>query len=83
MMDPQGGDDMAVGEPTAGGVVAASNGWDVYHVWHFKGARRDWECECATFRSLNKPCKHISSIKESVRSGKAADGVVSFFNYKG
>jgi len=80
-MDPQGGDDMAVGEPTAGGVVEASNGWDVYHVWHFKGARRDWECECAVFRTMGRPCKHISAVKQTVRTGKKQPGVLNFFNY--
>ena len=69
-------------EPTAGAVVEASNGWDVYHVWRFKGSRREWECECATWRTLGKPCKHISSAIQSIRSGKKVPGVISFFNSK-
>lgn len=72
---------MAVGEPMAGGVVEASNSWDVYHVWHFKGARRDWECECTVYRTMGKSCKHISAVKQTVRTGKKQPGVISFFNY--
>ena len=70
----------APSEPTAGALVVASNGWDVYHVWRFKGQRQEWECECATWRSLHKPCKHMDLARQSIRSGKKQPGVVSFFN---
>lgn len=72
-----------VGEPNAGGVVAASNGWDAYMVWSFGTKRQPWECECASFRTRGVECKHIAAVKESVRSGRPTPGVISFFGGKG
>jgi len=74
---------MAFSEPTAGGTVAASDGINVYEVWQFKGSRREWECTCTGYRTLNKQCKHISAIRDSVKSGKKQSGVINFFNNAG
>jgi hypothetical protein len=63
-------------EPDAGAVVDASNGWDAYQVWMFG---RKMECECATWRTLRRPCKHMDLLKESIRAGKPVPGVVSYF----
>jgi len=78
-MGEQEGPIMVFEEPSAGGVVAASDGWSTYCVWHFRGLRRPWECECPSFRIRGDECKHISAVKESVRGGRAAPGVVSFW----
>lgn len=69
-------------EPTAQVVVAASNGFDTYYITYFEGARRPWECECAMWRSMHKNCGHISAAKQSVRSGKKAEGVISIWPEK-
>jgi hypothetical protein len=82
MMISQGGD-MAFSEPTAGGTVAASDGINVYEVWQFKGARKEWECTCTAYRSLNKQCKHITAIRDTVKSGKKSSSVINFFNNAG
>ena len=63
-------------EPDAGAVVEASGGWEVYHVWAFG---RKLECECATYRALRKPCKHMDLLRESIRAGRPVPGVVSYF----
>jgi len=63
-------------EPTAQVIVDAS-GDGYYHVTHFKGARRDWECECAAFRAFGRGCKHVSLAKTAVRSKTKPDGVIS------
>lgn len=62
-------------EPTAQVRVDAS-GDGVYHVTHWKGMRRDWECECAAFRVFGKGCKHIVLAKEAIRSKKKPEGVI-------
>ena len=62
-------------EPTAQVRVDAS-GDGVYHVTHWKGMRRDWECECAAFRVFGKGCKHIGLAKEALRSKKKPEGVI-------
>lgn len=68
---------MPFSEPDAGVIVAASNGRDVYHLWRFSGKRGEaWECECVGFRSLGKPCKHMTMAKQAV-SGRKVPGVVS------
>jgi len=67
-------------EPTAGGVVAASDGITFYEVWHFEGARKDWECTCTGYRTLHKQCKHISAVRDSVKSGKKQVNVINFFS---
>ncbi len=76
---PEEGPVMVFAEPDAGGVVAASNGWDVYHVWQFEGIRRPWECECPSYRIRGEECKHISAVKASIRSGSAVPGVIRFW----
>ena len=63
-------------EPTAQ-VIVDGSGDAVYHVTHFRGARRDWECECAAFRTLGRGCKHIMLAKSAVRSKQKPDGVIS------
>lgn len=63
-------------EPTAQ-VIVDGSGDSFYHVTHFKGARRDWECECAAFRTLGRGCKHISLAKDAIRSKQKPDGVIS------
>jgi hypothetical protein len=78
-MEPQGDDDMAFSEPTAGGTVAGSDGVTVYEVWQFKGSRREWECTCTGYRTFGKPCKHISAVRDAVKSGKRGSGVISVF----
>lgn len=82
-MDPQSGDGMAFSEPTAGGTVSASDGISVYEVWQFKGARKEWECTCTAYRSLNRQCKHIAAVRDSVKTGKKSSGVINFFNNGG
>ena len=66
-------------EPTAQVKVLTSSGHDVYHVTHWKGQRRDWECECAVFRATGRPCKHISVAKEALRSKQRPAGVVDIW----
>lgn len=84
-MSVEEGDDMkafmsgSFSEPDAGGTVAASDGVSVYEVWQFKGSRKEWECTCTGYRTLNKQCKHISAVRDAVRSGKKSPGVISFF----
>ena len=79
------GDDMkthmsgSFSEPDAGGTVAASDGVGVYEVWQVKGSRKEWECTCTRYRTLNKQCKHISAVRDAVRSGKKTPNVISFF----
>ena len=81
-MMPDEGDDMkynrsgSFSEPTTGGIHHASDG-GYYHVWLF-GTR--WECECTGFRTFGKPCKHISNVRDSIRSDNKKQGVISFFN---
>ncbi len=64
-------------EPTAQVVVEASNGIDVYHVTHFKGTRTEWECECATWRTQRRPCKHMALAKSALKSKQKPTGVCS------
>ena len=64
-------------EPTAGVVVRSSNGDDAYHVWAFG---RKMECECATYRALRRPCKHMDVLRECRRLGEAVPGAVLFFD---
>ena len=84
-MSSEEGEDMksfmsgSFSEPNAGGTVAASDGVSVYEVWQFKGSRKEWECTCTGYRTLNKQCKHISAVRDSVRSGKKSPNVISFF----
>jgi hypothetical protein len=78
-IEPQGGIVMTFSEPTAGGTVEGSDGVTVYEVWQFKGSRKEWECTCTGFRTLNKQCKHISAVRDAVRSGKKSPNVISFF----
>ena len=78
-MGEQEGPIMVFEEPSAGGIVSASDGWNTYCVWHFSGHRRPWECECSAYRIRGSECKHISAVKESVRGGRAASGVISFW----
>ena len=66
----------AYSEPTAQVIVDAS-GDGFYHVTHFRGARRDWECECAAFRAFGRTCKHIGLAKSAVRTKQKPDGVIS------
>jgi hypothetical protein len=66
-------------EPDAGGVVAASDGVNVYEVWQFKGSRREWECTCTGYRTFNKQCKHISEVRDTVKTGKKGPNVITFF----
>jgi len=63
-------------EPTAQ-VLVDGSGDNVYHVTHFRGARRDWECECSAFRALGRGCKHIGLAKEALRAKTKPDGVIS------
>ena len=63
-------------EPAGGGIAdASSDGY--YHVWFWPGGKS--ECECAAYRVFGKGCKHISSVKESIRRGQKSEGVISFF----
>ena len=62
-------------EPTAQ-VRVDGSGDAVYHVTHFKGMRRDWECEWAAFRTMGRGCKHIALAKEAIRSKQKPDGVI-------
>jgi hypothetical protein len=84
-MSSEEGDDMkrmmsgSFSEPDAGGTVEASDGVSVYEVWQFKGSRKEWECTCTGYRTLNKECKHISAVRDAVRSGKKTPKVISFF----
>jgi len=78
-IEPQEACDMAFSEPTAGGTVAGSDGVTVYEVWQFKGSRREWECTCTGYRTFGKPCKHISAVRDAVKSGKRGSGVISVF----
>ena len=76
------GDDMkykhsgSFSEPTAGGIHDSSSG-GYYHVYLF-GSK--WECECVGFRTLGKTCKHITGVRDSIRSDTKKQGVISFFN---
>lgn len=81
-MSSEEGDDMkrfssgSFSEPTAGGIHNSSSG-GYYHVYLF-GSK--WECECVGFRTLGKTCKHITNIRDSIRSDTKKQGVLSFFN---
>ena len=68
---------MSFSEPDAGAVVAASPGWDAYQLWRFSAKRGEkWECECATWRTLGRTCKHMDLAKKAV-TGAKVPGVIS------
>ena len=70
-------------EPSAGAVVEASNGIDVYYTYKFAGRRHgEWECECSLHRERGKECKHISLARKAIRLGRKIEGVISFFDYE-
>jgi len=66
---------MPFSEPDAGVVVLSSDGREAYELHLFKGARRPWECTCATFRTLGQNCKHMEAAKQAI-TGKKVPGVV-------
>lgn len=74
---------MPFSEPDAGAVVLSSDGREAYELHLFKGARRQWECTCATFRSMGRDCKHMESARQAVRTGRKPAGVVSFWCNRG
>lgn len=66
-------------EPSSQVVVAASNGIDAYFVTQFKGKKREWECECTTFRALHRNCKHMDIAKEAIKTKKVGGKVISIW----
>lgn len=81
-MSSEEGDDMkrfssgSFSEPTAGGIHDSSSG-GYYHIYLF-GSK--WQCECNVYRALGKVCKHITGVRDSIRSDTKKQGVISFFN---
>lgn len=70
-----------ISEPSAGGIVARSSGYDTYYVYRFRENKRNngWECECELNRVMRKKCHHISAVAKSVRCGNKEESVVSFW----
>lgn len=66
---------MSFSEPDAGATVLSTDGREAYELHLFKGARRPWECTCATFRTLGRNCKHMDAAKLAI-TGKKVPGVV-------
>ena len=66
---------MSFSEPDAGATVLSTDGREAYELHLFKGARRQRECTCATFRTLGQNCKHMEKARQAI-TGKKPPGVV-------
>ncbi len=66
-------------EPTAQVTVRSSDRREAYFVTHFKGKKQSWECECATWRTLHRRCKHVELAISALRSRKVDDVVIDIW----